>query len=96
MVPARTPMGLAASGSRLDRLNEGQRIVWPLSKTMTQRQIASATGIHKSSITEFKLGRRAPSAHQLAALRELVMVIRGDEIESGDRQGVVEVGCHRS
>lgn len=90
-------MGEAVPGSRLDRLAQAAAIVRQLcERGMSHRQIAREVGVSPALVGKWAKGMLAPSSDQLAALRELISVIRGDEIELSDRQGVAEVGYHRS
>ena len=67
-----TPMGPAVLGSRLDRLVEGQRLLRGLTRDRSLREVAAASGISIRTLSEHRLGRRAPSQLQLEALRRLV------------------------
>jgi hypothetical protein len=71
MMPAATPMGPPIVGSRLDRLVEVQKVLRELRHALTYREIAEQTGINLHSLSDFGLGKRAPSAEQLAKLRNL-------------------------
>ena len=73
MMPARTPMGEAAPGSRLDRLDEAQRIIRQLIERggHTNRSIAEALACNHSTIADLRNGVRAPTRERLAQLRAL-------------------------
>lgn len=72
-MPARTPMGDAVSGSRLDRLATAQLIMRELrERGMTQRRICRQVGVSAALVSSWAKGKQTPSAEQLAALRELI------------------------
>jgi hypothetical protein len=69
---ARTSMGEAVVGSRLDRLYEGQQLILALTtRGHTNKSIGAAIGYHHSTIADWRVGKRAPSAEQLERLRAL-------------------------
>jgi DNA-binding NarL/FixJ family response regulator len=71
-VTARTPLGPAAPGSRLDRLAEAQRIIRGLvAAGHTNGTIGAAIGRAPSTVGDWRNGHRAPSKEQLAELRAL-------------------------
>lgn len=73
MMPARTPMGEAVSGSRLDRLATAQAIMRELrERGMTHRQICRQLGVSPALVNQWASSKRTPSVEQLAALRELM------------------------
>ena len=65
-------MGEVAPGSRLDRRAAARATVRQLREHgMTQGQICRQLGVSPALVSGWAKGKRAPSAEQLAALREL-------------------------